>query len=167
MADKDNTVSAQDDDVLVVTKDGLKKLEEELEHLQKVRRKEVAERLKEAISYGDLSENSEYEEAKNEQAFVEGRVIELEYMIRNAKVVDEKHHSKQVVEIGTHVSIKNTKKSEELSITIVGSTEADPFNDRISNESPMGHALMGAKKGDKVEVMAPSGKVSYEVVKLT
>lgn len=154
------------DEVLVVTKDGLNKLEEELQHLREVRRKEVAERLKEAISYGDLSENSEYEEAKNEQAFVEGRIIELEYMIKNAKVVDEKHHSKQVVEIGTNVTISNTKKKEELSITIVGATEADPFNDRVSNESPLGAALMGAKKGDTVEVNAPGGKSSYEVLKL-
>jgi len=155
------------EDVLIVTKEGLKKLQDELENLQSVRRKEVAERLKEAISYGDLSENSEYEEAKNEQAFVEGRILELEHMIKNAKVVDEKHHSKKVVEIGTHVTIKGGKKKEELEITIVGSTEADPFNDRISNESPMGMALMGAKKGDKVDVMAPAGKTSYEVVKLS
>jgi transcription elongation factor GreA len=166
MADKATPVG-QDEEVLIVTKEGLKKLNDELENLQNVRRKEVAARLKEAISFGDLSENSEYEEAKNEQAFVEGRIIELEYMIRNAKVVDEKHHSKQVVEIGTHVVIKNTRKNEEIKMTIVGSTEADPFNDRISNESPIGHALMGAKKGDKVDVMAPGGKANYEVIKLS
>jgi transcription elongation factor GreA len=160
----DNT-NMHDEDVLVVTKEGLKKLQDELDNLKNVRRKEVSERLKEAISYGDLSENSEYEEAKNEQAFVEGRIIELEHMIRDAKVVDEKHHSKKQVEIGTHVTVKKGKK--EMKLTIVGSTEADPFNDRISNESPMGQALLGAKKGDKVEVNAPSGKATYEVVKLS
>ncbi len=154
------------EDVLLVTKDGLKKLEDELDNLKNVRRKEVAQRLKEAISYGDLSENSEYEEAKNEQAFVEGRILELEHMIKNAKVVDEKHHSKKVVEIGTHVTVKSGKKKEEFKITIVGATEADPFNNRISNESPMGQALMGAKKGDIIEVMAPGGKESYEVLNL-
>lgn len=167
MTDKDTTVAVHDDDVLIVTKDGLKKLQDELDHLQNTKRKEVAERLKEAISYGDLSENSEYEEAKNEQAFTEGRIIELEHMIRNAKVVDEKHHSKKVVEIGTHVTVKPSRGKTELKITIVGSTEADPFNDRISNESPMGQALLGAKKGDKVEVDAPSGKATYEVIKLS
>jgi len=165
MTDKDATVAVHDDDVLIVTKEGLKKLEDELDLLQNTKRREVAERLKEAISYGDLSENSEYEEAKNEQAFTEGRIIELEHMIRTAKVVDEKHHSKKVVEIGTHVTVKKGKK--ELKITIVGSTEADPFNDRISNESPMGQALLGAKKGDKVEVAAPAGKATYEVIKLS
>lgn len=164
MAKQDDTV--MNDDVLVVTKDGLKKLEDELAHLQNTRRREVAERLKEAISFGDLSENSEYEEAKNEQAFVEGRILELEHMIKNSKVVDEKQHSKKVVEIGTKVTIKSEKGKEEMEITIVGATEADPFNDRISNESPMGMALMGAKKGDTVVVDAPSGKASYEVMKL-
>ncbi|MFT7184299.1 MAG: transcription elongation factor GreA [Oceanicoccus sp.] len=167
MTDTDTNLAASSEDAVVVTKDGLEKLENELDNLQNVRRKEVASRLKEAISYGDLSENSEYEEAKNEQAFVEGRIIELEYMIRNAKVVDEKHHSKKLIEIGTHVVVKSSAKKEELKITIVGSTEADPFNDRISNESPVGQALMGSKKGDKVVVVAPGGKTTYEVIKLS
>ncbi len=151
---------------LIVTKEGLKALQEELEFLSTSRRKQVAERLKEAISYGDLSENSEYEEAKNEQAFVEGRIIELEGMIKIAKVVDEKQHSKKVVEIGAKVKISNTKKKEEMEITIVGATEADPFNNRISNESPVGMALIGAKVGDTVTVQMPSGKAEYEVLKL-
>lgn len=151
---------------LFVTKEGLKALHEELEVLQTVRRKQVAERLKEAISYGDLSENSEYEEAKNEQAIVEGRILELESMIKTAKLVDEKQHSKQVVEIGGKVKIRSVKKKEDFEITIVGSTEADPFNGRISNESPVGVALIGAKIGDIVMVEMPSGKAEYEVVKL-
>ncbi len=152
---------------LIITKEGLKALHEEWELLQTVRRKQVAERLKEAISYGDLSENSEYEEAKNEQAILEGRILELEGMIKIAKIVDEKQHSKQVVEIGGKVKIRNTKKKEEIEITIVGSTEADPFSNRISNDSPIGEALMGAKVGDTVTVEMPSGKAEYEVLKLS
>ena len=156
------------EEAVVITKEGLKSLEQELDQLKTVRRKQVAARLKEAISYGDLSENSEYEEAKNEQAFVEGRIIELESMIKNAKVIDEKHHSKKVVEIGTKVKIQHTKrKTEEYEFTIVGSTEADPFSNRVSNESPVGEALMGAKQGDKVTVEAPSGKAEFEVKKLS
>jgi transcription elongation factor GreA len=165
---KKDPVLTPEEEVLVITKEGLKALEQELHELKTVRRKEVAERLKEAISYGDLSENSEYEEAKNEQAFVEGRIIELENMIKHAKVVDEKQHSKKVVEIGTKVQVVNTKrKTEEYEFTIVGATEADPFNNRVSNESPMGQALMGSKAGDKVSFDAPGGKSEFEVLKLS
>lgn len=157
----------QDDDTIVVTKEGLKALEEELNTLKTVRRREIAGRLKEAISYGDLSENSEYEEAKNEQAFIEGRILELEEKVKNAKVVDEKTHSKQVVEIGTKVKVRNAKKkSEEYEFTIVGSTESDPFNFRISNEAPVGMALIGQKVGDIVTVDAPGGQTQYEILKL-
>lgn len=160
-------VTTQDDDTIVVTKEGLKALEEELNTLKTVRRREIAGRLKEAISYGDLSENSEYEEAKNEQAFIEGRILELEEKVKNAKVVDEKTHSKQVVEIGTKVKVRNAKKkSEEYEFTIVGSTESDPFNFRISNEAPVGMALIGQKVGDIVTVDAPGGQTQYEILKL-
>jgi transcription elongation factor GreA len=156
-----------EEDMIVITKEGLKSLEEELNELKTVRRKQVAGRLKEAISFGDLSENSEYEEAKNEQAFVEGRIIEVEIMIKRAKVIDEKHHSKSIVEIGTKVKIRNTqRKTEEFEWTIVGSTESDPFNGRISNEAPVGMSLMGAKVGDKVIVKTPGGEDEYEVLKL-
>ncbi|MFA5855486.1 MAG: transcription elongation factor GreA [Candidatus Gracilibacteria bacterium] len=153
-------------ETLVVTKEGFKALQEELDNLKTVRRKQVADRLREAISYGDLSENSEYEEAKNEQAFMEGRILQLEEKIKEARIVDEKAHSKQVVEIGTRVIIRNVRKKEDMEITIVGSTEADPFNARISNEAPLGTALMGAKVGDTVTVIMPVGKSEYEVVKL-
>lgn len=163
----DPVVAATDEEAVIVTKEGLKALQEELEKLSTFDRKEVAARLKEAISYGDLSENSEYEEAKNQQAFVEGRIIELKLQIKHAKVVDEKHHSKKVVEIGTKVKLRNSKrKTEEYDLTIVGSTEADPFNDRISNETPIGMALMGSKVGDVVIVNAPAGKNEYEILKL-
>ncbi len=151
----------------LVTKEGLEKLKEELDHLKNVKRKEVAERIKEAISYGDLSENSEYEEAKNEQAFVEGRILELENKIKHAKIITEKQKASGV-QIGTTVHLKNltkNKKEEEI-YTIVGSTETDPFNGKISNESPVGNALLDKKKGDKVKVVIPAGSVEYLITKV-
>lgn len=151
----------------IVTKEGLKKLKEELENLKTVRRKEVAQRLKEAISYGDLSENSEYEEAKNEQAFVEGRIIELERKIKSAKVISESEGKVKEVNVGNTVTIRNiTFGDEEETYTIVGATEADPFENKISNESPIGKALLMHARGDEVEVHSPSGVVRYEIVKV-
>jgi len=154
----------------LVTKEGLKKLQEELDHLKKVRRQEVALRLKEAISYGDLSENAEYEEAKNEQAFVEGRVIELEAKIKNAKIISEKKVDMRIgkgVDIGSTVTVRNkTDRDEPEQYTIVGSTEADPLEHKISNESPIGRAILGAKKGDNIEVQTPKGMMKYEVLKV-
>jgi transcription elongation factor GreA len=162
--------SGGDDDQTLVTKEGLKKLKEELEYLKTVRRQEVAQRLREAISYGDLSENSEYEEAKNEQAFVEGRIIELETKIKNARIISEKkadaRHGK-VVEIGVSITVRNRTDSGDPEVfTIVGSTEADPMSQRISNESPLGKAFLGKKKGDVVEVHAPVGRLRYEILKV-
>ncbi len=158
-----------DDEQTLVTKEGLKKLKEELDHLKTARRQEVAQRLKEAISYGDLSENSEYEEAKNEQAFVEGRIIELELKIKNAKIITEKksHAKGKIVDIGSTVNVQNAKEGKEPEqYTIVGSTEANPLENKISNESPLGKALLGRQKGDTVEVAAPSGKIRYEILKV-
>jgi len=158
-----------DDQQTFVTKEGLKKLKDELENLKTVRRREVAQRLKEAISYGDLSENSEYEEAKNEQAFVEGRIIELERKIKSAKIITEKEGKKMGKEanIGSHVTIRNlSADGEEQTFTIVGATEADPFDFKISNESPIGKALLGNVKGDTVTVPTPSGTIEYEIVKV-
>ncbi len=154
-----------------VTKEGLKKLKEELEHLKSVRRKEVAQRLKEAISYGDLSENSEYEEAKNEQAFIEGRVLELEMKVKSAKIITEKSDtgkkSGNEVNIGSTVTVKNlTDGDADETYTIVGSTEADPFDHKISNESPIGKSLLGKAKGDTMKVVTPSGIIEYEVLKV-
>lgn len=156
-------------DQTLVTKEGLKKLETELDELKNVKRKEVAERLKEAISYGDLSENSEYQEAKSDQAFVEGRILELEQMIKNAKIISEKKSStkSKEIQIGSDVTIVNkTDRDDPISYTIVGSTEADPLEQKISNESPVGKALLGKKKGDTVEVSTPGGKYKYEVMKV-
>lgn len=150
---------------ILITKEGLEKLKEELEQLKKTKRKEVAERIKEAISYGDLSENSEYEEAKNEQAFVEGRILELEKKIKYAKIIAEKQKSKGV-QIGTTVHLKNLTKNDEEVYTIVGSTETDPFGGKISNESPVGSALLDKVKGDKIKVIIPAGTVEYQIVKM-
>ena len=155
----------------LITKEGLKKLKEELEYLQNVRRREVAARIKEAISYGDLSENSEYEEAKNEQAFVEGRIIELEEKVKYAKIIDEKHKSTstKTVQLGTKVTLQNLtlkKQSKPEEYVIVGSTEADPIAHKISNESPVGRALLEKKVGDIVKVQVPAGVVEYEILKL-
>lgn len=153
------------DEVVLLTQEGLDALKKEHEHLKNKKRKEVAERLKEAISYGDLSENSEYEEAKNEQAFVEGRIVELEKMIKNAQIIDEKKaHSAKKVQIGTTVVVKDLEKDDEEEFTIVGSTETDPLKARLSNESPIGKALLGKKKGDRVIVKAPAGKFEFELV---
>jgi|SRR5690606_28179946 len=152
------------DDAVLVTKGGLKKLQEELEDLKNTRRKEVAQRLKEAISYGDLSENSEYEEAKNEQAFIEGRIIELENKIKNAKIIKGQHTNS--VQIGSIVTIRKAGSKEQEEYTIVGTTEVDPFENKISNDSPIGAAIMEKMVGDKVQVVSPSGVAKYEIVGL-
>jgi len=166
----DYTGAAGDDQTLV-TKEGLKKLKDELQELKTKRRAEVAQRLKEAISYGDLSENSEYEEAKNEQAFVEGRILELEQKIKNAKIISEKKTDTRAKEadIGSTVTILNkTEGSDEAEkYTIVGSTEADPLDHKISNESPIGKAILSRRRGDVVEIQSPSGTMKYEILQVT
>jgi len=157
-----------DDKVTLVTKDGLKKLKEELDHLRNVKRKEIASRIKEAISYGDLSENSEYEEAKNEQAFIEGRILELEDKVKYAKIIDEKKKSDgKAVQLGSSVTVKNKtiKHSKSQEFVIVGSTEAD-WETKISNESPVGKALLDRRVGDKVKVNVPAGIVEYEIINI-
>ena len=147
-----------------LTVEGLQKLEEELEHLKAVKRREVAERIKEAISYGDLSENSEYEEAKNEQAFIEGRIITLEKMLRNARVISQQDVDKGVVGVGTTVKLKDLEFDDIVDYTIVGSAESDPADNKISNESPVGQALLGKTKGAVVEVQVPAGVLQYEIL---
>jgi len=148
-----------------ITAEGLKKLEEELEHLRGVRRQEVALRLREAIQGGDeLIDNAEYEAAKNEQAFVEGRIIELERMLGKAQIIEHNKKS-DTVEIGATVTIKEGKKKAET-FTIVGAAEADPKDGLISNESPLGSALLSKQVGDTVEVEAPDGVIRFKVVKI-
>lgn len=152
---------------VLVTKAGLAKLVAELQQYNDVRRKEVAVRLKEAIAYGDLSENSEYEEAKNEQAFVEGRIVELESMVKNAKIISDDKSGQDTVQIGVTVTVQNiTENDEPETYTIVGSTEADPVSSKISNESPIGSAILGKAKGDVVKVKVPAGVFEYKVMKI-
>ena len=151
---------------LLVSKEGLKKLEVELEQLKTVKRREVAERIKIAREFGDISENSEYEDAKNEQAFVEGRIQTLEKMLRQARVVDEKNLDPDHIHIGSRVTVKDLDDDLEEVYEIVGSTEADPTRNRISNESPVGKALIGRRPGDMVEVTAPIGKIRLKVMSI-
>lgn len=151
---------------VILTPEGLKKLEQELEQLKSVKRREVAERIKQAIEFGDISENSEYEDAKNEQAFIEGRILTLEKMLRNARLIDEGEIHTDVVSIGSTVLIKDMEVGDEINYTIVGSAEADPSANKISNESPVGKAILGKKKGSVVEVSVPAGKLKYKIVKI-
>lgn len=140
-----------------LTVEGLKKLEDELDLSKAVKRREVAERIKVALDFGDISENSEYDQAKNEQAQLEERISKLEMMLRNARVIDEDDISTDIVGIGSKVLVKDIEYNEEMEFTIVGSAEADPYEGRISNESPVGSALLGNKSGDIVDVMVPDG----------
>ena len=148
----------------VMTYEGVKKLENELEYLKTVKRKEITEKIKVALGYGDLSENSEYDEAKNDQAFTEGRIVTLENMLKNAVVVDESEIPKDVVSVGSKVKVKDYEFDEEVEYSIVGSAEADPMNFKISNESPVGSALIGKKIGEIVEVQIPDGVNKFEIV---
>lgn len=151
---------------VLLTPEGLQKLEDELELLKSVKRREVAERIKLAISYGDISENSEYEDAKNEQAFVEGRIMTLEKMLRNARIIHEDDVHTDVVSIGSTVLLKDIEFDEEIEYTIVGSAEADPASNKISNESPVGRALLGKSSGSMVEVAVPAGTIQFQVLNI-
>lgn len=152
-------------DEVILTQEGFDKLEEERDMLVSVRRKEVSERLKEAISYGDLSENAEYDAAKNEQAELEERIAKLEQMIRNARVISDDEVSGDVVNVGLTVKIKDQDTGDVEEYTIVGSTEADPFAEpaKISSDSEVGRSLLGKKVGDRVEVSVPDGLLHYVV----
>ena len=152
---------------VVVTVAGLKALEDELEELKTVRRKDVAEKIKVARGFGDLSENSEYDEAKNEQAFIESRIAQLEAMLKNARVIDNDELNLDTVSVGTHVKIEDEDgEVEEYDIT--GSTEADPLNGKISDESPVGAALLGQKAGQTVTVYLPNGgTIDYKILEIS
>lgn len=151
---------------IVMTKSGYAAVEAELEQLKTVKRKEVAEKIKVARGYGDLSENSEYDEAKNEQGMLESRIAELEKMLKHARVLDSTEIDSSVVSVGSHVKIQDEDgDTDEYDIT--GSTEADPLNGRISDESPVGAALLGHSVGDKVKITLPTGAVvMYEVLEV-
>ena len=149
--------------VFPMTQAGKEKLEQELEQLKTVKRKEVVERIKIARSFGDLSENSEYDSAKEEQAFVEGRITTLENMIRNAKIIQEDEVSTDAVSLGRTVTFVELPDGDEESYTIVGSAEADPFEGTISNDSPIAKSLMGKKVGDEVTVQTPGGEMNVRI----
>ena len=152
---------------VILTRDGLEKLEQELEDLKTVKRKEVADRIKQAIGFGDLSENSEYEDAKNEQAFIEGRILTLEKMLRNVKVIEDDTTVEGVVSIGSVIKVRDIEMDEEEEYKLVGTIEADPMNNRISNESPVGRAIIGHKVGEIVDVEVPMGVIKYEILSVT
>lgn len=150
---------------VMLTVEGLKKLEEKLDHLKTVRRGAVAERIKQAIEFGDISENSEYEDAKNEQAFIEGEIMTLEKMLRNSQIIEDGADN-ETVHLGCTVIIKDIEFDEDLQYTIVGSAEADPTEFKISNESPVGEAILGQKVGSIVEVHVPAGVLEYKILEI-
>ncbi len=149
---------------IVLSPEGLKKLESELEYLKSVRRREVAERIKQARQFGDLDENSEYDDAKNEQAFVEGRIAELENVLRFARVLNRETIDPERVGLGSRITLRDLESGEEFTYTIVSSAEADPAEGRISDQSPVGKAVLGQKVGSTVEVAAPIGHFCYQIV---
>ncbi len=152
---------------MFLTVEGRDKIDKELEVLKIVKRREVAERIKQALAFGDISENAEYDQAKNEQAQLEERIAKLEKILRNAQIIDENDISTDKVSVGSRVMVKDLEYDEEMEYTIVGSAEADPYEGKISNESPVGSALLGGKIGDTVEVHVPDGLIKYQILAIT
>ncbi|EGK12059.1 transcription elongation factor GreA [Kroppenstedtia eburnea] len=156
---------AQKKEVLL-TEEGLAKVKDELELYRTKRRQDVANRLKEAIAQGDLSENAEYDAAKEEQAFVESRIMTLENMVRNAKIIDQDTQNKNFVSVGAKVTIQELPDGDEETYTIVGSAESDPISGKISNESPIGAELIGKREGETIKVPAPSGTLEFKIISI-
>lgn len=152
---------------IVLTPEGLKKLEDELEYLKTQKRKEVSEKIKQALSFGDLSENSEYDEAKNEQAQVEVRIVQVENMLKNVKLIDEDEIDITKVSLGTKVKVLDMEFDEEIEYSLVGSTEANPDEQKISDESPLGKGLIGKSVGDVVDVEAPAGVLQFKILEIS
>ena len=152
---------------ITVTEEGLKKLQDELEYLKTTKRKEVVEAIRVALSFGDLSENSEYDEAKNEQAKTEARISELEENLKHVKVISDSEVSTDVVNVGNIVKVYDESFDEEITYTIVGSTAADPLLDKISDRSPIGSAIIGSKVGDTVDVSTPAGLVKLRILEIS
>ena len=150
-----------------VSSEGLKKLQEELEYLKTTKRKEVAEAIKVARGFGDLSENSEYDEAKNEQGLVEARIAEIESMLKNVKVIDESNIKTDSVDVGNRVKVYDETFDDEIEYTIVGSSEANPIEFKISDESPIGKALIGAAIGETVKAETPGGEIVMKVLEIS
>ena len=151
---------------IVLTREAYDRYQQKLDYYKTHHRKSVAERIKQAKEFGDISENAEYEDAKSEQAFIEGEILNLENILRYAKVLDEKEITKDKVSLGSTVSAKNLDTGKVFEFTLVGSLEADPTKGFISNESPVGAALIGATKGDKIEIDVPKGKATYQINKI-
>ena len=151
---------------IIVTKEGLTKLQEELKFLKTTKRKEITEAIKLALSFGDLSENSEYTEAKDEQGKVESRIVELEEMLKNVKVISDSDVHTNSVNVGASVKLLDVKKNREIEYTIVGSTEADAMNGKISDRSPIGAALIGATVDETVTVNVPAGELQFKVLEI-
>jgi transcription elongation factor GreA len=151
---------------VLLTPEGLQKLKDEIEYLSTDKRREVAERIKEAREFGDISENSEYDDAKNEQAMLEARIASLEDKLRSASVIDASELDNDVVRVGSMVHVKDEDSGKSTTYTIVGSTEADPANKRLSNESPVGKALLGRKRNDLVSVTVPRGELKLKITKI-
>ena len=156
-----------DEKEILLTQEGYDNLEKELEYLKTEKRSEISERIKVALGFGDLSENSEYDEAKNAQAENENKIIELENKLRYARIIDESEINTKTVQVGNKVKILDVEFDEELEYTIVGSTEVDLAENKISNESPIGAALIGAKKGQEVEVQVPAGVMKYKILSIS
>ena len=156
-----------DEKEILLTQEGYDNLEKELEYLKTEKRAEISERIKVALGFGDLSENSEYDEAKNAQAANEIKIAELENKVRYARIIDESEIDNKTVQVVNKVKILDEEFDEELEYTIVGSTEVDLAQNKISNESPIGAALLGAKKGQEIEVLAPAGTIKYKVLEIS
>ena len=148
----------------VLTQEGLKALEDELEELKTVKRKDIAEKIKVALSFGDLSENSEYDEAKNEQGIIEARIAEIEAVLMNVTIIDADNLSTEHVQLGNRVTVKDIGENEILVLHIVGTKEVNMKAGKISDESPLGKALLGHKKGETIDVEAPAGTLRFEII---
>ena len=151
----------------MLTEEGLKKYEQELEYLKTVKRKDVAEKIKVALSFGDLSENSEYDEAKNDQAMLEARISDIEAILKNAIVIDENDISNEHVHVGSKVKLYDFEFEEEVTYQIIGSTESDPFDGKLSDESPVGSALIDHKVGDEITVETPGGLLKFKILEIS
>lgn len=157
----------ENNDVLLLTRDGLERFESELNYLRNVKRREAAERIREALSYGDISDNPEYEDAKNGQAFIEGRIITLEKMLRRARLLEKDPNNGHEVALGSTVKLKDLTNNKEFEYTIVSSAESDPTAKKISNESPVGRAILGHPIGAQVDVKAPAGTFAYRIEEIS
>jgi transcription elongation factor GreA len=151
---------------VILTPEGYKKLQEEIEYLSNEKRREVADRIRVAREFGDISENAEYDDAKNEQALLEHRIATLEERLRDAKVINKKDVAKDVVSVGSKVKLRDVDAKQTVEYHIVGSAEANPVENKLSNESPVGKAIIGHKKGETVEVVAPRGSMKYKILEI-